>query len=166
MKLFALTAPILLSMASVSGASAKSEVPSEQFVKKASVSNLFEIETSKLALDRARNAKVKEFAQQMINDHTKAGEELKVSVQKSDVDSEFIATELDSSRAEKLENLKETSGERFDQQYIETQVEAHDEAVSLFQDYVQNGEDKTIQQFAEKTLPTLKQHQDHVRRLD
>lgn len=144
---------------------AYSETMSAQdFVTKASVANMFEIESSKLALDNAKNSDVRAFAQRMIDDHTKTGERLKsvLSDSKSDIKP---ADKLDAKHSNLMDTLKAESSNTFDQQYITMQVNAHKEAVKLFTDYSMSGDNKALKDFAASTLPSLKQHADHVQDL-
>lgn len=135
----------------------------EQFVEVAGVSNLFEIETSKLALQQAEDAKVKTFAQQMIDDHTKATAELKTVAQKAGAK---VPTALDAEHKKLLEDLRAQKGGDFDDDYIEAQVDAHEKAVALFGDYAKSGDQAELKAFAAKTLPTLEMHYDHVQKMD
>ena len=53
----------------------------------------------------------------------------------------------------------------FDKRYIITQVKAHSEAVSLFDDYAKNGESGAVKDFVTTTLPTLEQHKQEINQL-
>ena len=136
------------------------------FVKNASIANQFEIDSSKLALEKSQNADVKAFAQKMIDDHTKAGNDLKAALPKSGVDKAYLRDVLDDKHQGMMKDLKDEAGNDFDNEYVSKQVAAHDEAVTLFQDYSEDGENAVLKDFATKTLPTLKMHQDHVNKLD
>jgi putative membrane protein len=61
-----------------------------------------------------------------------------------------------------LDKLNGAKGEAFDQAYVQAQRDAHDEAVSLFEDYSQNGDNASLKTFATETLPTLKMHQEKI----
>lgn len=136
----------------------------EEFVRKASVANEFEIESSRLALEKSQNQNVKRFAQKMIDDHTKAGEQLKQALQNTNTNA---APEegLDDKHQQKIDKLQNLSGDDFDRQYIAMQMKAHKNAVSLFSDYSMHGKDAAIKSFAAQTLPTLKKHLKHVQHL-
>src|SRR5262245_37184740 len=51
--------------------------PDHQFVMEAAMGGMTEVELSKLAVEKATNARVKTFGQQMVTDHGKANDELK-----------------------------------------------------------------------------------------
>lgn len=138
----------------------------QEFVRKATSSNMLEIETSKLALQRTKNAEVKAFAQQMIADHTKASKEMAAAVKKAKIDPTIAPKEMEDSHQDILNALKKSSDTQFDEDYIDAQEDAHDEAVSLFEKYAQDGDNEAIKQFATKTLPVLKKHDAHVEKLE
>lgn len=130
-----------------------------QFAAVASVSNMFEILSSELAVERGASEEVKAFAQQMIADHTKAGEDMATAAGEDGV---APASALDQKHQQILDRLAALEGEAFDTAYMEAQVQAHDEAVALFETYAANGADGALKAFAAATLPTLQQHQAHI----
>ena len=85
------------------------------FVKEVAISDMFEIESSKLA-EQKGNAQEKSFAQQMITDHTKTSTELKGLVGDKKVEA-TLPTALDSSHQSKLDKLKAASGKDFSSDY-------------------------------------------------
>jgi len=133
------------------------------FVQKAAVSNMYEIETSKLALRNATRDDLKAFAQQMIQDHTKAGDELKSTL--SGISGPNLPTDLDATHKAALDTLSKKTGADFDAGYLAEQKTAHDDAVDLFREYSQDGGNPRLKTFAGKTLPTLVGHQQHVQQL-
>ena len=136
----------------------------QEFASKAAGSNMFEIESSRLALKSASSSDVKAFAQQMIDDHTKAGNELKAAA--SNASDIKVPDALDDMHKASLDSLAGKSGAGFDDGYIADQKKAHDEAVALFTDYSTSGDNPQLKEFAAKTLPVLKMHQQHVQMLN
>jgi putative membrane protein len=135
------------------------DVPAKttEFVDKVAVSNRFEIDTSQLALKYGKGEDVKKFAQQMIDDHTKAGEEFKAAVKEAGIEPPKDA--LDMSHQATYAKLRVFTTENgFDASYISAQLDAHKDAVALFRDYAANGPTPSLKAFAEKTLPTLEHH--------
>ena len=164
--------PILKTMSFAAVIAAASVLPSTvtaqtisppEFANKAAVSNTFEIESSRLAVTMAQRAEVKAFAQQMIADHTKAATDMQAALT-SDKMAPLPAS-LDAVHQAKLDTLKAASGANFDTAYVAAQRAAHDEAVSLFSNYSQSGAPGALKTFAANTLPTLRQHKDHVAHL-
>ena len=135
------------------------DVPAKttEFVDKVAVSNKFEIDTSQLALKYGKDEDVKKFAQQMIDDHTKAGEDFKAAVKDAGI--EQPADSLDMSHNATYAKLRVFTTEAgFDASYLSAQLDAHKDAVALFRDYAANGSTPPLKAFAEKTLPTLEHH--------
>jgi putative membrane protein len=128
----------------------------EDFVKQAAISDMFEIESSKLATERA-DAKSKTFAAKMVKDHTMTSTELKALVQGGKVKGEIPAA-LDSSHQSKLDKLKAAQGGDFDKLYDDNQIDAHKDAVNMFERYANGGENADLKAFAGKHLPHLKEH--------
>ena len=124
------------------------------FVKTAAISDMFEIESSKLA-EQKSDAASKKFAAKMIADHSKTSAELKQIAPKAKAE---IPAALDSAHQSKMDTLKGLSGADFDRQYDQMQVEAHENAVSLFERYAQGGDNSALKAFAQKHLPHLRGH--------
>jgi putative membrane protein len=159
----ALSTPALAQTSGSAGAQ-KTLTPA-QFVEVAAVSDMFEIESSRAALQKVQTPEVKTFAQQMINDHTKASTELKAVAAKLGGDVK-IPTTLDAEHAKLLQDINAETGDDFEEEYIEAQVMAHEKAVALFGDYAKSGSNAELKAFAAKTLPTLQMHYEHVQKLD
>lgn len=139
--------------------------PSTQdFVTQAAISDLFEIQSSKLAAERADD-KTKLFAKKMIEDHEKTSGELKAAVQSGKVKAE-LPTALDSAHQSKLDKLRDLTGADFTKQYHDDQVTAHKNAVDLFKRYAEGGNNPELKSWAEKTKPHLDEHLKMAQDLD
>jgi putative membrane protein len=134
------------------------------FVKEAAMSDMMEIESSKIAQQKG-NADEKKFAGQMITDHTKTSSELKSMVSSGDVKAELPAS-LDSSSQSKLDKLRNAKPEDFAAQYDPMQVSAHKDAVSLFERYAKGGDNAKLKDWAGKTLPALQHHLEMAQDMD
>jgi putative membrane protein len=126
------------------------------FVKEVAISDMFEVESNKLAQAKG-NAPEKAFASQMVTDHTKTSTELKGLVSSGKVKAE-LPTALDSSHQSKLDKLKGAEGKDFSSDFDSMQVSAHKDAVSLFERYAKSGDNPDLKNWAGKTLPALKHH--------
>lgn len=133
------------------------------FVQKAALSDMYEIESSKLALERSQVQAVKDYAQMMIDAHTATSNEMK-----SLASAAMVAppTALDNDHTGKLDSLRNASAEDFDDMYIDQQTEAHENALNLMRDFASNGKDAGLQAFAAKTAPAIEQHLTQVKALD
>ena len=137
----------------------------QRFVQNASIGNQFEIMSSQVALQRSKNKEVTDFAQQMIDDHTHAADQLKTVVSGAGSNLPQPTDKLDAKHQDMLDKLNAASDQDFDKLYIDDQVSAHNEAVSLFDSYAQHGSNDALKNFAATTLPTLQQHQQHVQQI-
>jgi putative membrane protein len=133
------------------------------FVATVAVANLFEIESSQLALSRSRSSDVKEFASRMVTDHKMAGTKFKKAVTEARLT--MPPEKLDAKHQAELDKLKSSSGEAFDKAYIEAQYKAHTEAVDLMRAYMRDGDTPHLKAFAGDMLPTLEGHLNHVNKL-
>lgn len=128
----------------------------EDFVLEAATSDMFEIESSKLALERS-DAPTKTFAQQMIDDHQKTSSEMKQLVDEGKV-KVALPTAMTPAQQEMLDKLKGLQGTDFTEQYHSDQVSAHKDAVDLFKRYGDEGENADLKAWAAKTHPALEHH--------
>ena len=128
----------------------------EDFVKQAAMSDMFEIQSSQLAQERG-NAAEKSFAANMIKDHTKTTSDLKSMVSGGELKM-ALPTELDSSHQSKIDKLKSLKGADFSSRYESDQVSGHKDAVSLFERYAKGGDHPKLKEWADKMLPTLRHH--------
>lgn len=133
------------------------------FVKEVAISDMFEIDSNKLA-EQKGNAQEKTFARQMVADHTKTSSELKSMVGSGKIQAE-LPTALDSSHQSKLDKLNSATGKDFSSDFDSDQVSAHKDAVSLFERYAKGGDNAELKDWAGKTLPTLRHHLDMAEEL-
>ena len=127
----------------------------DDFVRKAVQGGQFEIESSRLADEKASSGDVKEFATMMIEDHGTANETLDGLVRSKRI---TLPKDMGTVHVEKLEALKELEGPQFDREYTMCQIKAHDEAIAMFERATREARDREIRDFAVKTLPTLRRH--------
>jgi len=114
-----------------------------------------EVELGKLAAQKAASDAVKQFGQKMVDDHTKANDQLKQVAGKENI---TIPDSLDSKHQSRIDKLSKLSGPDFDRAYIKDQVKDHKQDVSEFKTEADSGSDPNIKQFASNTLPILEQH--------
>ncbi|AYD04615.1 DUF4142 domain-containing protein [Neorhizobium sp. NCHU2750] len=136
----------------------------EDFIMEASASDVFEIESSKLALQKGNDA-TKAFAQQMVTDHEKTTAELKALLASGKVQGNPVAT-LTEDFKEEIDELAKLDGDEFSEEYIDDQVDAHEDAVDLFKRYAEEGENADLKAWAAKTLPALEHHYQMAQDLD
>ena len=132
------------------------------FVTEVAQSGMFEIASSKLAVDKT-DGPIKDFATQMVADHTKTSEQLTSEAKANNLS---VPAVLSSSNQSKLDRLSSLNGSNFSKEYMDYQVSAHKEAVSLFQRYGKGGDNAKLKSWAVTTLPALQHHLDMAQGLD
>jgi putative membrane protein len=126
------------------------------FLKQAAQNGHAEVESSKLALTKAVNTQVKGFAQQMVDDHTKTGQELAALAASKGVE---VPKEPSVAQKAKLKMLSAADGANFDKRYADSMgVAAHQDTLKLFQKAAAGATDPDVKAFASKSLPTLQHH--------
>ena len=128
----------------------------QDFVNEASVGGMFEVESSKAVIGKVHSEDVKEFAQKMIDDHGAANAKLAAIAGDQKLQ---VPKTLDANHKGELEALS-GSTDGVDEFYVKLQRDAHDDAVKLFENYAQDGDNADLKTFAAQTLPTLKMHQE------
>jgi len=128
-----------------------------KFIEKAAKGGMAEVELGKLAQDKASSDQVKHFAKRMVDDHTKANDELKKLASSKNV---TLPTELDRGERREIDKLAKKSGADFDREYMKHMVSDHKNDVSEFKSEAKSAKDADIKNFASSTLPTLEQHLD------
>jgi putative membrane protein len=144
----------------------KNEVASSNFVQKVAMSDQFEIESSKLALQKATDQQIKQFAQQMIDEHSKSSDKLRTTLQSAGANmSPPAGIALDAKHKALMDQLQKTSGKDFDRLYVQIQQEGHKEALDLFRNYSKDGSEAALKGFAQETLPVIEKHYQHAQSL-
>jgi putative membrane protein len=125
------------------------------FAMKAAMGGMAEVKLGQLAADKASNQDVKSFAQQMVQDHSRANDELKQLVSSKGV---TLPADLDPKHQATYDRLAKMSGAEFDRAYMQEMVKDHRETVNDFRRESKSGSDAELKAWAEKTLPTLEGH--------
>ncbi|HEY1628455.1 MAG TPA: DUF4142 domain-containing protein, partial [Tepidisphaeraceae bacterium] len=134
-----------------------------KFVTEAAEGGMTEVKASQVAVDKTTDPEIKNFAQKMVDDHTKVNDQLKSLAEGKGV---TMPTMLDSSHQDKVDDLAKMSGPDFDKDYVKMMVKDHKDTVELFQHYSgattsilhKPADDADLKDFASKTLPTLQEH--------
>jgi putative membrane protein len=136
-------------------------------VVKGAQDNSFEIQAGQLAAQKAANPSVKQFAQTMVRDHTKATSLLQQLAAKRNI---TLPAGVGEQNQALLARLKQLSGAEFDRAYMTEMVNSHQKDVALMQNQAQNGNDQQLKSLAAEKLPALENHlkmaQDLAQRLN
>ncbi len=131
------------------------------FASAVAASDLFEIESAKLAASKAGSAEVKALARMLRTDHEKSTADLKAAVAKASP-AVTAASALDAEKQGMLDELKATDGADFDRRFIDQQTNAHQKALALLEKYVGAGDSQPLKDFANRAMPVVTGHLDHL----
>lgn len=131
-----------------------------RFVYEVVSANYAEIKLAELANQKSRSAEVKQIAQQLITDHTASLNELKTLAQ-----AKAIAVPVEETDAGQrvLQDLAEEYDEDFEKQWTREMLDLHEKDIDKFEDRLDDTEDPELKAFINKTLPVLKEHQEHLK---
>ncbi len=130
------------------------------FMNDAAAGGMAEIELGRLAVRQAESKEVKQFAERVIADHSKAGEELKQLAQRKQV---MLPQEVTPGHKEAMDKLSVLRGAAFDRAYVTAMIENHMKDVTAFESVAKGAVDADVKAFATKVLPTLKGHLEAIR---
>lgn len=125
------------------------------FMTKAAIGGMEEVELGRMATQKAASNDVKQFGQHMVDDHSKANNELKALAAQKNV---TLPTALDQAHQGDVDRLTKMAGAAFDREYMGMMVKDHVEDVADFEREAANGADPDVKQWAGRTVPTLRQH--------
>jgi len=148
--------------ANKTGAAAKPSASSAQFMRNAAVGGMAEVKLGKLAEERASRDDVKSFGKRMVDDHSKANDELKNLASEKDV---TLPSDVDAKHKSVYDRLSKLSGPAFDRAYMDAMVKDHHEDVAEFQKAARSADDPDVKGFASRTLPTLEEHMSEAQRI-
>jgi putative membrane protein len=127
----------------------------KMFVKKALQGGMAEVQLGQLTLQKSNNDQIKQFAQRMIDDHTKLGEQMKPVAQQLGVSDPNGLSKKDKATMAKLQGL---SGPAYDEAYIRNMVKDHKQDLSDFQTEASSGQDQTVKDAANQGSKVIAQH--------
>jgi putative membrane protein len=127
------------------------------YVQKAAMGDMLEVESSRLALNRSATPEIKQFAQQMVDAHTMTSDELKARLARAGLIVELPAM-LDDEHKKMVDDLRSASARDFDSNYLQLQKNGHEEALDVHRDYAMNGTVADLKAFAADTVPKVEMH--------
>ena len=143
------------------GTSAKNTIAVDkdcsEFMVGAASGGMMEVDLGKLALEKAKNQRVKDFGSMMVRDHSKAGDELKGLAASKNV---TLPAGVSEDQQKHMDDLSKKSGSDFDKAYMKMMVNGHKEVADNFDKASKNATDADVKAWAAKTLPTIRMHLD------
>ena len=134
-----------------------------EFVKKAAIGGMHEVALGKIAAMQGKSDEVKKFGQKMVDDHSKANDELKAAAKAAKLD---VPDKMDADHQKHIDHFKDLKGDDFDKEYIKHMVKDHEEDVAEFTKASKEAKDANIKDFATKTLPVVQSHLDMLKKMD
>jgi putative membrane protein len=141
---------------------AHAAVSDEQFAKKAAQGGMAEVKMGQLAQEKGTDESVKQFGQRMVEDHTKANDDLKEAARKENV---TLPTDIDAKDKAAYDALSKLSGVAFDKAYARDMVKDHQEDIAEFNREANGGQKEAIKSFAVGALPILNDHLKEAREM-
>jgi putative membrane protein len=126
-----------------------------KFVKEAAVGGMEEVQLGQLAAQKATDPDVKNFGQKMVDDHSKANDQLKQVASQKGI---TVPSSLPASKQKDVDKLNKLNGAAFDKAYVSMMVQDHKKDVAEFKKESTKAKDTDVKGFASSTLPTLQDH--------
>jgi len=136
------------------------EKDASDFAIKAANGSMMEVETGKLAQDKAINPRVKDFGAMMVKDHSEANNKLKRLASSLNI---ALPESISDDAKKDVEKLDKKNGKDFDKAYVDMMVDDHEKDAAEFRKAADNCSDSTLKEFARQTLPVLEKHLDSIR---
>ncbi|TWJ03514.1 putative membrane protein [Mucilaginibacter frigoritolerans] len=133
-----------------------------KFATTAADGGMAEVALAKLALSKTTNPQIKDFANMMVTDHSKANEELAGIAKTKNI---TLPAAVSADHQKKLDDLSQKSGTDFDKAYVDAMVDGHKKTLSLMQDEAKNGQDADLKTFAATTASTVQMHLDAINKI-
>ena len=133
-----------------------------KFIMEAAMGGMMEVELGRVATQRGTSDAVKQFGQRMVDDHSKANQELMTLASSKGM---TLPAALDDKHQEQVTKLSGMSGAEFDRAYAKRMLSDHEKDVKAFERQSTRGGDPELRAFATRTLPTLQEHLQMARAL-
>jgi len=143
------------------GANQNTTLTTRQFIEHAAIGGMAEVKLGQLAQQKAASDEVKNFGKRMVDDHSKANDELKRLASKKHV---TLPKDVGAKHKSVYERLSKLSGQEFDREFMDTMAKDHQEVVAEFEKAAKSS-DPDVQAFASRTLPTLHAHLDSAQQI-
>ena len=128
-----------------------------EFATAAANGGMMEVELAKLCVEKAQNIQVKDYGAMIVEDHTKANNELKTIAYNKNL---MLPEAISTSDQKMIDDLKMKTGKDFDKAYMDMMINDHEQDIKDFKKEADNGKDAVISSYATKILPVLQRHLD------
>ena len=125
-------------------------------------SGMAEVKMAELASERATRADIKDVAKTIINDHQNANSQVKSLAGQRGIALPDSASE---SKRRRYDDLRDERGADFDKQYVNRMIDDHEDDIDMFEDAIEDVRDPEVRNFAQNTLPRLRNHLEMLRQV-
>ena len=129
-----------------------------KFIRAAAQAGMDEVALGRVAAEKGTSDEVKKFGQHMVDDHSKANEELMTLASNKGVDLSADKPKMEKKSQKAVDKLSKKEGAEFDKDYVDGMVKDHEKAVDEFQKASETVKDEDLKKWAAQTLPTLQAH--------
>ena len=130
------------------------------YVEMAAASDLFEIQSGRMAAERGQSAAVRAFGSMLVEHHQRTTAQLAAAATASGT---MPTPDLMPMQVQMLAELRAASGAAFDRLFVRQQVQAHEMALALHTNYASNGDTPALRAVASAAAPVVRQHLDQAR---
>lgn len=127
------------------------------FAVRTALSDIYEMEAGRIALQRSQDNDVRRFAQMMIDDHGRTSNEVRAMLAQQAVAVD-LPRDPDEEVTSRLNALRSAPAETFDQTYVDQQIQAHETALALLRDHARSGDNQVFRDWANRTAPAIENH--------
>lgn len=151
---------------STEGGAAVLPTAADAYAREAALADRFEIESSELAIRRARSEEVRAFARMMVDEHTASTNGLVDVLSQADMPLPDVSSP-GKGRQGTLDALQQPSAgsSEFDDRYLGAQIQAHKVALALHENYAARGDNPALRDYAARTAPIVAAHLDMLNKL-
>jgi putative membrane protein len=134
----------------------------QKFALEAAMGGMLEVELGRVAVEKGASDEVRQFGRRMVDDHSKANEEL---MRVANGKGMSLPNAIDPKHRSEMQKLSALSGEKFDKEYVKLMLKDHKQAVAAFEKEANGGMDADLKALAASTLPTLRAHLQMIQRI-
>ena len=133
-----------------------------RFLVRAANSGMAEVKMAELASERATRADIKDVAKTIINDHQNANSQVKSLAGQRGI---ALPDSASDSKRRRYDDLSDERGADFDKQYVNRMIDDHEDDIDMFEDAIEDVRDPEVRNFAQNTLPRLRNHLEMLRQV-
>ncbi|CCJ08238.1 Conserved hypothetical protein [Methylocystis sp. SC2] len=133
----------------------RADATTQNFVEKAWNIGNFEIQAGREAQNKANTQEFLDYARRIVRDHTNMDDELKPILRQEGLNA---PNALDKEHQALLQQLSSMTGARFEERFRTQQIDGHEKALRLFENYARNGQNADLKRWAQNGIPMLENH--------